>query len=97
MSDHFRLPIEGMTCASCASRITRSLRKLEGVEAVRVNLGSDSAEVAFDPSRTSLATVADVVRRAGYEVQLERAEPFTPIARRGLLSRLGTGDSRQRR
>ena len=84
-----RLPIEGMTCTSCVSRITRAVRKVKGVEAVNVNLGSDSAEVAFDPSRTSLSSIADAVRRAGYESQLERAEPFIPIVRRGLLSRLG--------
>jgi Cu+-exporting ATPase len=78
-----------MTCTSCASRITRAVRKLEGVESIRVDLGSDSADVAFDPSRTALAVIADVVRRAGYQVQLERAEPHFPAARRGFLSRLG--------
>ena len=89
MSEYIRLPIEGMTCASCVSRITRAVRKLDGVETVKVNLGTDSAEVAFEPSRTSLSAIAEVVRRAGYEVQLERAEPFIPIAGRGLPSRLG--------
>ena len=89
MSEHVRLPIEGMTCVSCASRITRAVRKVEGVEAVKVNLGADSVEVAFDPSRTSLPAIAQVVRRAGYGVQLQRAEPFIPLARRGLLSRIG--------
>lgn len=89
MSEYVRLPIEGMTCTSCVSRITRAVRKVYGVEVVNVNLGSDSAEVAFDPSRTSLSAIAAVVRRAGYEAQLERAEPFIPMARRGFLSRLG--------
>jgi Cu+-exporting ATPase len=91
MTDHFRIPIDGMTCTSCTSRITRAVRKLDGVESVRVDLGSDSAEVTFDPARTSLAAVAEVVRRAGYEAQVDRAEPFTPGERRGLLARLGMG------
>jgi Cu+-exporting ATPase len=89
MSEYIRLPIEGMTCTSCASRITRAVRKLDGVESVRVDLGSDSAEVAFDPLRTSLVAMVEVVRRAGYEVQLGRIEPFIPSPRRGFLSRLG--------
>jgi Cu+-exporting ATPase len=89
MTDYVRLPIEGMTCTSCVSRIARAVRKLDGVETVKVNLGTDSAEVAFDPSRTSLSSIAAVVRRAGYEVRLERAGPFIPIARRALLSHLG--------
>jgi hypothetical protein len=41
--------------------------------------------------RTSLATVAEVIRRAGYEAQVDRAEPFMPRERRGLLARLGMG------
>jgi P-type Cu+ transporter len=89
MSEYIRLPIEGMTCTSCASRITRAIRKLDGVESIRVDLGSDSAEVAFDPSRTALSVIAEAVRRAGYEVQLGRIEPLIPSPRRGFLSRLG--------
>jgi len=89
MSEYIRFPIVGMTCISCVSRITRAVRKLDGVESIRVDLGSDSAEVAFEPSRTSLSAIADIVHRAGYESQLERAEPFIPMERRGLLSRLG--------
>jgi Cu+-exporting ATPase len=91
MSDRVRFPIEGMTCTSCASRITRAVRKVDGVEWFKVDLGADSGEVAFDPARTSLAAVAEVIRRTGYDSQFERAEPFTPTQRRGLLSRLGLG------
>ena len=89
MSEHVRFPIGGMTCTACASRITGAVRKLDGVEAVRVNFGSDSAEVTFDPSRISLLAIAEVVRRAGYEVQLEHAEPFILSPRRGFHSRIG--------
>jgi Cu+-exporting ATPase len=89
MVDRLRFPIVGMTCTSCASRITRAVRKLDGVQSVKVNLGSDSAEVAFDPSRTSLPAIAEVMRRVGYEALIGRAEPFIPSPRRGLLSRLG--------
>ena len=31
--ERIQLPIEGMTCASCATRIEKRLNKLEGVEA----------------------------------------------------------------
>ena len=36
-TQHVDLPIEGMTCASCAVRIEKRLNKLAGVEAT-VNL-----------------------------------------------------------
>jgi copper chaperone CopZ len=91
MSDHVRFPIEGMTCTSCASRITRAVRRLDGVESVRVDLGSDSCAVAFDPEVTSLVAIASAVRQAGYEARIDHPEPFIPRERRNLLARLGLG------
>ena len=89
MTATWRIPIEGMTCTSCVARITRAVRKLDGVDSVRVDLGADSADIALDPSRASLAAVVEVIARAGYEAQVDRAEPFTPQQRRGLLARFG--------
>jgi Cu+-exporting ATPase len=91
MTDGVRFPIEGMTCKSCASRITRAVRKLDGVERVKVDLGSDACAVAFDPARTSLVAIAAAVRGAGYEALTKRAEPFTPAEPRSLRARLGLG------
>jgi Cu+-exporting ATPase len=91
MTDRVRFPIEGMTCTSCASRITRAVRKLDGVESFKVDLGSDSGDVAFDPARTSLVVIAAAVHQAGYEARIEHAEPFTPAKRRSLRARLGLG------
>jgi copper chaperone CopZ len=80
-----------MTCTSCASRITRAVRKLDGIESFKVDLGSDSGDVAFDPARTSLVAIVSAVRQAGYEARIGRAEPFTPTGRRSLRARLGLG------
>jgi len=91
MTDYARFPIEGMTCPSCASRITRAVRKLDGVESVKVNLGSDACAVAFDPARSSLVAIAAAVHRAGYEAHVELSEPFTPAEPRGLRARFGLG------
>lgn len=91
MTNHARFPIEGMTCTSCASRITRAVRKLDGVESFKVDLGSDSGDVAFDPARTSLVVIAAAVHQAGYEARIEHAEPFTPAKPRSLRARLGLG------
>ncbi len=54
-----------MTCASCASRIERSLNGLDGVEAT-VNLATDQAAVRFDPSVVSVAELVGTVEAAGY-------------------------------
>jgi Cu+-exporting ATPase len=66
MAEPVRIQIEGMTCTSCVSRITRALRKLDGVESVKVDLVSDSAIVGFDGGRTSLEVIGDAIRAAGY-------------------------------
>jgi len=89
--ERVRFPIEGMTCHSCTSRLTRAIRQVGGVESVRVDLGSDSATVGFDSGQTSLVTIGDAVVRAGYAVRIEAAEAVESEARRGLLGRLRAG------
>ena len=48
------IPVEGMTCATCAGRIESALCALPGVSA-QVNLAAERAEVRFDPARTTPA------------------------------------------
>ncbi|MDE2166330.1 MAG: copper-translocating P-type ATPase [Alphaproteobacteria bacterium] len=67
------LPIEGMTCATCAGRVEKALCALPGVTAA-VNLSSEQADIQFDPVRVAPATLADAVERAGYDVPHERRE-----------------------
>ncbi len=63
------LALEGMTCASCASRIERRLNKLDGVEAT-VNFATEQAAVAFDPERVSVGDLIAAVEAAGYGASL---------------------------
>src|SRR5579871_1110000 len=70
---HLVLPIEGMTCATCAGRVEKALRALPGVAAT-VNLSSERADVDFDPRRVSPETLADAITRAGYDVPHETRE-----------------------
>ena len=89
MTEQVRFPIEGMTCTSCVTRITRAVRVLAGVDYVKVDLGLDSAAVAFDPARISLVAIGEAVERAGYQVRLADAEPWIRAPEHGLLARLG--------
>ena len=72
-SAHLALPIDGMTCATCAGRVEKALNALPGVEAT-VNLASERADVRYDPSRVGTGALADAVRRAGYDVPLEKRQ-----------------------
>lgn len=51
------LPITGMTCASCANRIEKTLRKAVGVSDATVNLATERATVHFDPAITGLDNI----------------------------------------
>ncbi|BDU16389.1 heavy metal translocating P-type ATPase [Lysobacter auxotrophicus] len=62
-----RLPIAGMTCASCAGRIERALAAVPGVLRADVNLSTATANVATDGSVAAPA-LADAVSRSGYRV-----------------------------
>jgi len=68
-SSHLELPIGGMTCASCASRVEKRLNRLEGVEAT-VNYALERASVDFDPARAAPSDVVAAVQKAGYEAVL---------------------------
>lgn len=67
------LPVDGMTCATCAGRVERALGALPGVSA-SVNLASNHAEVRFDPAQVDVAALADAVHAAGYDVPHETRE-----------------------
>ena len=63
------LGIEGMTCASCVSRVERALKKVPGVQEATVNLATESARVRFAPGASTEAVLRRAVREAGYGVR----------------------------
>ena len=63
------LPIEGMTCASCAVRIEKKLNKLEGVQAT-VNYATEKATVEFDAALVAPGQLVTTVEQAGYHATL---------------------------
>ncbi|MDF9753499.1 heavy metal translocating P-type ATPase [Pseudomonas hunanensis] len=71
-STTFDLPISGMTCASCAGRVERALRKVTGTEHVSVNLATEQARVQAPAD--SLPALVGAVRDAGYSVPTRTLE-----------------------
>ncbi|MDR3373653.1 MAG: heavy metal translocating P-type ATPase [Ancalomicrobiaceae bacterium] len=67
------LDLTGMTCAACAARIEKVLKRVPGVESATVNLALESAEVAA-PGALSDRLVA-VVEGAGYGARLRSRDP----------------------
>ncbi len=70
---HIRLPISGMTCATCAGRVEAALNAIPGVSAT-VNLADEQADLRFDASRTSPAELSRAVEAAGYDIRPDRRD-----------------------
>jgi len=72
-------PVTGMTCASCVNRVEKAIGKVAGVNRAAVNLATERATVSYDPSETTVATIASAVERAGYGVDDLPSEPVLPL------------------
>jgi len=62
---HFTIGVTGMTCAACAGRIERVLKRVPGVAAANVNLATEIAKVDGD-ARVTPAAVEAAIAKAGY-------------------------------
>jgi Cu+-exporting ATPase len=61
------LALEGMTCASCAMRIEKGLKKVPGVKDANVNLATEQAAVTYDPTQATLEQMVQKVEAVGYK------------------------------
>nr|WP_314465065.1 heavy metal translocating P-type ATPase [uncultured Clostridium sp.] len=61
------LDIRGMTCAACAQRIEKTVRKLSGINQASVNLASEKLFVEYDRSSLTLSDIKAAVAKIGYE------------------------------
>lgn len=61
------IPIAGMTCAACASRIEKVVGKLDGVTKASVNLATEKATVEYDPQKVKIAIIKQSIDKIGYK------------------------------
>src|SRR6188474_1839934 len=88
MQEHLDLPITGMSCASCANRVERSLNEVDGVVAT-VNYATERATVDFDSRQVAPEDLVGAVEAIGYGAVLEsgpEAEDSTVSLRRRLFA-----------
>ena len=58
--------VTGMTCSACSSHVEKSVRKLQGVAAVSVNLLQNRMQVEYDDKALSDEAIMEAVEKAGY-------------------------------
>lgn len=65
--------VTGMTCSACSSHVEKSVRKLQGMEEVTVNLLTNSMQVSFDKNVCDENKIIEAVEKAGYGASLMAA------------------------
>lgn len=60
------LQITGMTCAACANRIEKGLKKMAGVKDANVNLALERASVTYDSKITDVSKMEQQIEKLGY-------------------------------
>ncbi len=63
---HDTYRVKGMHCASCASIIEKTLKKVDGVQNVEVNYGTETARVTYDETKTGHQHLSEKIQPLGY-------------------------------
>ncbi|MDQ0200002.1 heavy metal translocating P-type ATPase [Neobacillus ginsengisoli] len=66
--------ITGMTCAACATRIEKGIKKMEGVKEANVNLTLEKSTIKYDPNLVSNQDFQKKIQDLGYDVVKEKKE-----------------------
>ncbi len=102
LTETIRIPVSGMTCAACQSRVQRTLQQQPGVSDASVNLMMKSATVTFDPAVVHPEQLVGAIRETGYGADLApasqtafeeqeardraQAEEFVDLRRKAIVS-----------
>ncbi|KYC75527.1 MULTISPECIES: heavy metal translocating P-type ATPase [Bacillus] len=66
--------ITGMTCAACATRIEKGIKKINGVKEANVNLALEKSSIKYDPEVVTEQEFQKKIQDLGYDVVKEKVE-----------------------
>src|SRR3989344_5482245 len=69
--------VKGMHCASCASIIERTVKKIDGVEEISVNNGTENAKISFDQNKTNPEDFNKKLEPLGYSLMIPQSHNMT--------------------
>ena len=73
------IPIDGMTCVNCENRIENALKKVKGIQNVRVSYAGSRASVTYDANVMDQAAIEKIIESLDYQVK----RPALKVARVG--------------
>ncbi len=65
------IPIGGMSCASCVTRVEKGLVEIKGVVDAKVNLATEQATIDFKESQVTLSTILQAIQELGYQADMD--------------------------
>lgn len=65
------IKLDGMTCTACERKIEKALTALAGVDSVKADYASSTAEIVYVPEQIQLNVIYEAVENAGYSVILD--------------------------
>ena len=66
------IPVEGMSCVSCAARVKRALKGIDGVQHVEVSLERREAVVRFSTEKVTSERLGSAINALGYKAGKSR-------------------------
>lgn len=73
------LKITGMTCAGCASHVSSTLDKIDGVLDHEVKFPGNIAIVKYDPKKTSEKEIIAAIKKIGYKAEVMKRDEKTDL------------------
>jgi Cu+-exporting ATPase len=61
------IPIGGMTCAACAQRVEKVIKKLDGITSASVNIATEKATIAYEPQKLRVSAIKEAIEKIGYK------------------------------
>ena len=80
-------PVLGMSCASCAARVDKTLNSLPGVQEASVNYASATAQVTYDADACSPEVLKAALQNVGYDMLIDSQDEAVDEAEKAHLAR----------
>jgi P-type Cu+ transporter len=85
--------IKGMHCASCASIIEKTLKKVDGIQEVEVNYGTESAKISYDEEKINPEQLSEKIKPLGYSFIASKPRSATAMGMsKSTSTTLSTGE-----
>jgi copper chaperone CopZ len=70
------LKISGMACEICAARVEKEAKKIDGVKTATVDQPKGTAQVTYDPAKTTPARIAKVIQdKTSFKTEVQPSDP----------------------